>query len=298
MDQQLGDTITPVAATAYRLGARLKAVEHVTRGGHLMTHFRTSLTFLNDCLRDLPDIQDAMCMPTPFREARKRLTDLYERLGILAADPHALERSIDDYCDSAGEMAGSIIHMVRDGLRISDAGDAELWFQLGLEIVEFLVLQSDAECDRSKLDKLLEQAGIPFAQLVPPYDEKPDVEWKPPFAVPAGLGLYHRVEHGFRLLPTLRKSVREKPVWNKDTCVLTYRGKTIRRVRGRSVASNVPRILDAFEEDGWPERIDDPLPDGKNPQRLRETIRSLNEGLKDIRFFADGSGEGIRADSG
>jgi hypothetical protein len=54
----------------------------------------------------------------------------------------------------------------------------------------------------------------------------------------------------------------------------------------------------AFEEEGWPPRIDDPLPpspeiDAKS--RLRYTIKSLNKRQKKqlIHFMGDGSGEGI-----
>jgi hypothetical protein len=52
-------------------------------------------------------------------------------------------------------------------------------------------------------------------------------------------------------------------------------------------------IIDAFQELDWPERIDDPLPNGQNSQRLNETIHSLNERLRFIRFRADGTGCGI-----
>lgn len=83
------------------------------------------------------------------------------------------------------------------------------------------------------------------------------------------------------------------PVWNAERRDLVYRGRLVRRVRGRSVATHIHTILDAFQEEGWPDRIDDPLTDGPNAARLRETIRTLNKGLIGLRFVADGSGEGI-----
>jgi len=86
----------------------------------------------------------------------------------------------------------------------------------------------------------------------------------------------------------------EKPAWNRDRCELLFRGKVVRQLRGLGVAKNVTRILDAFEEEHWPERIDDPLPGGRNPQRLRGALATLNRGLNAIRFRTDGSGEGIR----
>jgi hypothetical protein len=62
---------------------------------------------------------------------------------------------------------------------------------------------------------------------------------------------------------------------------------------------NQETVLMAFEEDGWPPRIDDPLP--PLPQldprrRLHDTIKALNRKQKSslLRFMGDGSGEGIR----
>jgi hypothetical protein len=86
------------------------------------------------------------------------------------------------------------------------------------------------------------------------------------------------------------------PAWNKDRCELTYRGSVIKRVKSASVAKNVVRVLDAFQEDDWPDRIDDPLDPSKkkDQQRLHETIKRLNDNLDVIRFRADGTGQGIR----
>ena len=55
----------------------------------------------------------------------------------------------------------------------------------------------------------------------------------------------------------------------------------------------------AFEEDGWPARIDDPLPPAKKidaKQRLHDTIKNLNRNQKQrlIRFMGDGTGQGVR----
>ena len=61
---------------------------------------------------------------------------------------------------------------------------------------------------------------------------------------------------------------------------------------------NQETILSAFEEEGWPPRIDDPLPpavDCDPKQRLRDTIKSLNRNRKlvRIRFKGDGTGQGV-----
>lgn len=83
------------------------------------------------------------------------------------------------------------------------------------------------------------------------------------------------------------------PSWDRDRKSLLYDGQKVRQIRRLNQAKNVVPILDAFEEQGWPIRIDDPLPGGRDPQRLRETVKSLNRNLQQIRFGADGSGEGV-----
>lgn len=64
-------------------------------------------------------------------------------------------------------------------------------------------------------------------------------------------------------------------------------------------AGNQELILAAFEEEGWPPRIDDPLPpsNGIDPkQRLHDTIQRLNQHQLQsrIRFRGDGMGRGVR----
>ncbi len=54
----------------------------------------------------------------------------------------------------------------------------------------------------------------------------------------------------------------------------------------------------AFEEEGWPHRIYDPLPPKgeTNPKiRLHETIKWLNRNRENplLRFLGDGTGEGL-----
>lgn len=83
----------------------------------------------------------------------------------------------------------------------------------------------------------------------------------------------------------------DKPRWDKETHELRFKGQLIRRVR--PIADNVIRVLDTFEDDGWPRRIDDPLDPSPETRRISETLRTLNDGLKMIRFRADGTGEGI-----
>jgi hypothetical protein len=88
------------------------------------------------------------------------------------------------------------------------------------------------------------------------------------------------------------------PSWNKDKRELHFGEKLARRVPRPKQAKNVARVLDAFEEQHWPPRIDDPLPGGRDSNRLNRTITVLNSGLRLIRFHADGTAEGISWSTG
>lgn len=82
------------------------------------------------------------------------------------------------------------------------------------------------------------------------------------------------------------------PAWDREAGELRYEGDLIRKVSVR--AANIRRLLDSFEEQHWPSRVDSPLPGGKDSKKLRSSIASLNKGLKTLRFYADGGASGIR----
>ncbi|MGC4005259.1 MAG: hypothetical protein QM811_19925 [Pirellulales bacterium] len=75
----------------------------------------------------------------------------------------------------------------------------------------------------------------------------------------------------------------DRPTWMRATGNLFWGKRLIRRIR-LGVATNLPIILDSFQELEWPERINDPMPGPANNQRLHEAIKSLNRGLLQIRF--------------
>ena len=86
---------------------------------------------------------------------------------------------------------------------------------------------------------------------------------------------------------------RPKPKWDRDHRELRYNGQVVKRYR--VPAHNQELILAAFEEEGWPDFIDDPLPpaDEHNPKhRLQVTIKSLNRNqlVTLIRFHGNGNG--------
>lgn len=87
-----------------------------------------------------------------------------------------------------------------------------------------------------------------------------------------------------------------KPIWDRDRQELRLGGRLIKRFK--VPAPNQEFILAVFEEEGWPVRIDDPLPphpDVDPKRRLHDTISSLNRNQKSrlLRFQGDGSGQGI-----
>jgi hypothetical protein len=88
-----------------------------------------------------------------------------------------------------------------------------------------------------------------------------------------------------------------KPVWNAELNRLTFGDLIVKEYR--TPAPNQQCILAVFEEEGWPPRIDDPLPPAPEmdpKRRLHETIISLNRNQRNrvMRFGGDGNGMGIR----
>ncbi len=86
------------------------------------------------------------------------------------------------------------------------------------------------------------------------------------------------------------------PEWDPVRRELRYRGKILKRYR--VPAQNQELVLTAFQESGWPEFIDDPLPPAAgqdSKERLQATIKSLNRNqlLHEIRFHGNGNGQQV-----
>lgn len=81
----------------------------------------------------------------------------------------------------------------------------------------------------------------------------------------------------------------ERPNFDKETCELWFRGNLVCSFARR--AKNCLAVLKAFQEVGWRARIDDPLPGGKDAERLGNTICTLNAKQNAIKFFAGGDGK-------
>lgn len=92
------------------------------------------------------------------------------------------------------------------------------------------------------------------------------------------------------------RACRETPTWDKDRHELRVSGKLVKHFRWP--AANQETILAAFDEEGWPARIDDPLPplpEQDSKRRLHDAIKCLNKNQQHqlIHFHGDGTGEGI-----
>lgn len=88
-----------------------------------------------------------------------------------------------------------------------------------------------------------------------------------------------------------------RPKWDRDRRQVRFDGRIVKEFKLPS--PNQEAVLMAFEEEGWPARIDDPLSPTANldpRRRLHDTIKALNRNQKEnvLRFMGDGTGEGIR----
>ena len=118
----------------------------------------------------------------------------------------------------------------------------------------------------------------------------------------AGLSLVRAEQPGPEILrlpddsaatPTAGPSV---PRWDRERRTLYVGERIVKQYRQPS--ANQQAVLAAFEEEGWPYRIDDPLPPRaeQDPKyRLHHTIHRLNSHQQHhlIRFTGDGTGEAV-----
>lgn len=103
----------------------------------------------------------------------------------------------------------------------------------------------------------------------------------------------------FTYVPRSKQDVRPEtpapavPHWDAALRTLFVGDQVAKRFK--QPAPNQIPILQAFEEEQWSSRIDDPLP-GAQRERLNDTISELNKNHETpslIRFHGDGTGEGI-----
>ncbi|VTS01500.1 Uncharacterized protein OS=Rhodopirellula maiorica SM1 GN=RMSM_02710 PE=4 SV=1 [Gemmata massiliana] len=83
---------------------------------------------------------------------------------------------------------------------------------------------------------------------------------------------------------------RERPVWDKTARALRFGDFVCKRFKRPAPSQEV--LLDVFQEEGWPDAIDNPFPPSKGTRKLDNAIDSLNNRLEHIRFHLNGSNTG------
>jgi len=85
------------------------------------------------------------------------------------------------------------------------------------------------------------------------------------------------------------------PHWDEDARELWYLNQLVRVVKRPKQAHNIVGILRAFEEAGWPTRIDDPHGRKPSDETRRRDMENLKKGLLKplLTFECDGNGTGF-----
>jgi hypothetical protein len=88
----------------------------------------------------------------------------------------------------------------------------------------------------------------------------------------------------------------ELPFWDSRKRTLFFRGEIVKEFR--TSAGNQIKIIEKFSQEGWIDRIENPLSRHKNEtslKKLHQTLKRLNLRQKEarIRFKGDGTGRGI-----
>jgi hypothetical protein len=111
-----------------------------------------------------------------------------------------------------------------------------------------------------------------------------------------------QMEHVSTVVPSLRLRYAASidagagPSWDRETRTFMVGEYLVKRFRVPS--PNQEAVLDAFQEEGWPRSVDDPLspvPEQQPKRRLRDTIKCLNmnQANRAIRFRGDGTGQRV-----
>lgn len=84
----------------------------------------------------------------------------------------------------------------------------------------------------------------------------------------------------------------EIPYWNPQEGIIYYRGQVVLKTQRRKKSSNIQRILDGFQSEGWVDEIKNPLI--KTDYRIKDGIEYLNGLAKGIQFSVAAGGNCIR----
>lgn len=85
-----------------------------------------------------------------------------------------------------------------------------------------------------------------------------------------------------------RRNDTKHPLWNAKERELRFRGKALKQWHRSAPRSEC--LLAAFEAEGWPESIPNPLPppvNGRRKTQLNSALRNLNRDLPLIHFCSE-----------
>ncbi len=165
---------------------------------------------------------------------------------------------------------------------------------------------SDLGVGQSDLEWLVSQGYVTFRGCARGFQRGADVAvgGDPRFTITeAGAFAAHVIAEGPDRRATLSMNVPANdvsrpllPSWDSKLRVLVFGGCVVKRFR--LPASNQEAVFSAFEAEGWPPSIYDPLPylsKERSKRRLHETIRHLNANHQNrrIRFRGNGTGEAV-----
>lgn len=85
---------------------------------------------------------------------------------------------------------------------------------------------------------------------------------------------------------------KEIPFWNPQEGIIYYRGQVELKTQRRKKPSNIQRILDGFQSEGWVDEIKNPLI--KTDYRIKDGVEYLNGLAKGIQFSVAAGGNCIR----
>lgn len=84
----------------------------------------------------------------------------------------------------------------------------------------------------------------------------------------------------------------EIPYWNPQEGIIYYRGQVVLKTQRRKKPSNIQRILNGFQSEGWVDEIKNPLI--KTDYRIKDGVEYLNGLAKGIQFSVAAGGNCIR----
>lgn len=203
------------------------------------------------------------------------LLDIEKALQISRRHCHLVRRYCEEVDNGRGpsmKVGIRLLRSVREGEKPTEATVTE-WRNWYSELQDFI----DLFMESLIVDSLIEEDG----RLIPE-DRSENASTPDDMADADGVAVavtQQRIEN---------PADDAKPTWRRNERTLLFNGEVVRKFAPQTRKA-VLDIVTAFEECGWPNRIDDPLcpPDG---EKTKLALRTINNGLVGVRFKKDGDG--------